>query len=821
MSQTKRLETGVLSVLVAVGVLVAVVNADPPPIRYSYTATTTPGKAFWIPVERFVARSANYGETANFVEDLAADTPPLTGKAFYFPITAGMAADTWTIATQADVWVEYQIAPSDLPPDFEASMTGTWYFHSRCQIPNVGSEDEMNRDSNWLIVNGQPPLAQGSDDNGDIDITDHTPTDAEWFTAVTAGAVNAPQRRYDRSHNDVQKPHGGVNGKRPNWTWVGSIDSQHIQKSMKLIDGKFTFRVYEAEAGDWNARIDVICWTNDPNFWPVDSDFLNAKIPGQCDRQHDVADFTPIENDNGAAQTTISMTGTNLDLVTQARLVRDGGGADIVGTNLVLGAGNTTLTADFATQGAQWGSYKLRTIQDPPCDSKTLGSPSFQLTCATETVFSEIQPSVVSNPESSIQFRVKGANVGLLTGARLVYANEDDPENPEIDATGLTPDGDDLLVYFDLSCANPSNLNGAPAGPYHLEGTRDSSCSNPQRLANALWVVKPPIGSPCAWQPWAASWSNLNKGDDQSPPNLVYNPTNWDYSFSQQTVMATAMDVPPGGGNKAFHFFWDNQPPDAQSQKAGSGGIYQEIQVTPGVPIEYSYWWKGAATAGDNIWFELLLLDGPFNLYYADGYQEQTRTQNNPYMVRKTTLGTSGGSFDWTEITDQTAADPGPYGPRPQTITPVNNVVTVVLKCGRYPQGGLEMFLDNVAVRQNGGANLISNGEFEAGTQVLPCDNEWMFQDPCESDFWRRSSLSPVLCPDPFADDDGDADVDQADFAAFQSCYTGSAWPLIDNACRCFDVNNDNFIDQVDLFKFEACASGPGLAADPACDDTP
>jgi hypothetical protein len=79
-----------------------------------------------------------------------------------------------------------------------------------------------------------------------------------------------------------------------------------------------------------------------------------------------------------------------------------------------------------------------------------------------------------------------------------------------------------------------------------------------------------------------------------------------------------------------------------------------------------------------------------------------------------------------------------------------------------------------------------------------------------------------------FADIDRDGDVDGADFAMFQVCFTGEGGgvPSDPDYCSCLDRrNNDNSpgadsdIDGFDLGAFEDCASGSGVAADPACDD--
>ncbi len=79
-------------------------------------------------------------------------------------------------------------------------------------------------------------------------------------------------------------------------------------------------------------------------------------------------------------------------------------------------------------------------------------------------------------------------------------------------------------------------------------------------------------------------------------------------------------------------------------------------------------------------------------------------------------------------------------------------------------------------------------------------------------------------CHDPFADADGDGDVDAADFAVFQRCL-GPNGGTSSEACGCFDrpvppaVQGDGDVDQDDLLAFIACASGPAIPAANTCDD--
>jgi hypothetical protein len=65
-------------------------------------------------------------------------------------------------------------------------------------------------------------------------------------------------------------------------------------------------------------------------------------------------------------------------------------------------------------------------------------------------------------------------------------------------------------------------------------------------------------------------------------------------------------------------------------------------------------------------------------------------------------------------------------------------------------------------------------------------------------------------CPSPFADWDGDRDVDMDDFAVLQKCLTiggGTVQP----ECTCFDHNGVNGIDAEDVLTFIGCATGPSI----------
>lgn len=67
-------------------------------------------------------------------------------------------------------------------------------------------------------------------------------------------------------------------------------------------------------------------------------------------------------------------------------------------------------------------------------------------------------------------------------------------------------------------------------------------------------------------------------------------------------------------------------------------------------------------------------------------------------------------------------------------------------------------------------------------------------------------------------DHDGDGDVDQVDFGAFQHCMSGAGIPQADPDCEWAQLDaGDNDVDQDDLDVFIGCMSTPNVPADPQC----
>ncbi len=80
---------------------------------------------------------------------------------------------------------------------------------------------------------------------------------------------------------------------------------------------------------------------------------------------------------------------------------------------------------------------------------------------------------------------------------------------------------------------------------------------------------------------------------------------------------------------------------------------------------------------------------------------------------------------------------------------------------------------------------------------------------------WLDAAVPPFqLCNEPFADADGDSDVDVDDFGSFQRCFTGAIGGASPN-CACFDRQQDGDIDNFDFNAFSDCKTGANIPWEP------
>lgn len=235
----------------AVAVLTIAVLAAPATgatIKYSENGG---GQQIWITADSFASRSMD-GGVPNWVIDPEANDV-LGGGAYCF---YDDVIDT--TANQLPWWAQFEIPSSAVPGTFNVS--GAWRFWIRTQMPVPADPNDpvqINADADWLFSNGHP-----------TDLNVSNPTEADWATALAAR-----DNLDDRVAQDVW----GAGGIRPSWVWRSSDASGNVwQKQLAMIDGKLTFRLYEREAGPYNARIDVIVWSNNPDYTPTDDDFRAA-----------------------------------------------------------------------------------------------------------------------------------------------------------------------------------------------------------------------------------------------------------------------------------------------------------------------------------------------------------------------------------------------------------------------------------------------------------------------------------------------------------------------------------------------------------------
>jgi hypothetical protein len=117
----------------------------------------------------------------------------------------------------------------------------------------------------------------------------------------------------------------------------------------------------------------------------------------------------------------------------------------------------------------------------------------------------------------------------------------------------------------------------------------------------------------------------------------------------------------------------------------------------------------------------------------------------------------------------------------------------------------------------------IGLGENGSGEDVWDFEFDWvrmLSYNVTGCPFWNGEGCMPIpACNQPFADLDGDHDVDMEDFAELQLCINlGMTVPSYSSqACRCLDRNSNGIVgDSIDLTAFAACGSGANVSWTPS-----
>lgn len=172
----------------------------------------------------------------------------------------------------------------------------------------------------------------------------------------------------------------------------------------------------------------------------------------------------------------IQITGTNMTNVTGVKLVQVATETIVSATLGTQTATTVDATVQVAAEAAPLGLYNV-VVEQADCVTQVLYD-AYEVTCANETVFTEVIPDSVTEGDAglnSIVLTVKGtglvappffilpelSNVRLTLGGLAIVATN----------VQVAQNGQDLDVTFDLS--------SAPAGNYQLRATRDDACNNP------------------------------------------------------------------------------------------------------------------------------------------------------------------------------------------------------------------------------------------------------------------------------------------------------------------------------------------------------
>jgi hypothetical protein len=175
--------------------------------------------------------------------------------------------------------------------------------------------------------------------------------------------------------------------------------------------------------------------------------------------------------------------------------------------------------------------------------------------------------------------------------------------------------------------------------------------------------------------PWQADWGTVNHDEE--------------WHFDDQTEGRTGGYCLRLGGDNTF----------------GSFGVYQQVPVVPGRTYRLDMQWRGEKRGSAN-WFEVLLLDGPWNPAQADSGDPIAEVEPNyMYAYDNNTYGLPGligDTFGWIWGHEQYAPPEGQvdwnsrYGRR--VATHADGAMTVVLKAGTQSSGGVAAWFDEVSL---------------------------------------------------------------------------------------------------------------------------
>jgi hypothetical protein len=244
------------------------------------------------------------------------------------------------------------------------------------------------------------------------------------------------------------------------------------------------------------------------------------------------------------------------------------------------------------------------------------------------------------------------------------------------------------------------------------------------------------------------------------------------------------------------------------------GGYQFETFFIP-APFDPS-WWE--CCAHDQVHGWITLMNEDETEFFAIGVYAHRESPTPPDLLDRWTYMSWGTTLDgWNVTTVHRAQSEW-------------RRLEIVVKPYSGQVGDVEFYIDGALVgqgRRQAGADCHGIAVTRIGMGANPTHiAEDYIANSYETYWYDEISLAvedpaALPCPSPVVrfDADGDGDVDQVDFSIFQGCFTGAEGSFDCSQCRCMNADGNTAIDDNDYDAFELCASGPGILADPACDD--
>jgi len=411
-------------------------------------------------------------------------------------------------------------------------------------------------------------------------------------------------------------------------------------------------------------------------------------------------------------------------------------------------------------------------------------------------VISEQPQSLTATPGQSVAFRVQASGTGTL---RYQWQKDGIPLTNGGAISGAT--SSELRI---------TALDATALGAYRciVTDTYESVASDSARLTVLLSAPG------CVQNASFEAGFTAGVAQGWTPFNLVGN--------VQYKAENTAQHVRQGGFSQRIY----------SSSILNTGGIYQQVHVTPGQEYTFSVWVK---TSDSNLMEGYLGIDPNGGTDYSivqevdfTSYQtwsKQTVSVVPPgntvtvFLYARSTKPTKAGYVYFDDASPDCATIPPVITAHPvnQTTCTGGTVTFSVAALGGQP----------LSYRwQKDGLDLNDGGHYAGATTATLTVSNTNATDTAayrcvvsNANGTATSETAALAVQDRVAPDlNGDCSVDTQDLTLFESCLLGPGVPF-PPGCASRDFDGDQDVDQSDFGIFQRCYSGPGIMARPGCGD--